>query len=335
MREIVVNLKKTILTYAADKNHTHDGYVDDEELAAHINTLGNKTTSGHVKVNDTIASNINDPVSGATIFNKLSEYLKKTDIINNLTSTSTDKPLSAKQGKELKSLIDSKFAELQSKIERVTTDWSGHSITNPKDTTTKVNKLVTPGYYKYVGTHATFSCDPDVISYSNALIRVEKQSNHIIQHLYATSYSSASKKYKIDGRIFVRYGYTTESNGETVYHWGEWYVSHIPWRERKDLVTSVHSSAGTFKLYECTAGYVFKWKRGGTNDAWTLPMKKYDYVNVCEFKALPIVSGYVVGNLIGHMDIRIHNNCFKARSINNKGEVISGVDIAYFVPRTN
>ena len=33
-------------------------------------------------------------------------YMKKTDVKDNLTSTDTDKPLSAKQGKELKTLVD-------------------------------------------------------------------------------------------------------------------------------------------------------------------------------------------------------------------------------------
>lgn len=38
----------------------------------------------------------------------LTNYLQKTDVKDNLTSTDTDKPLSAKQGKELKTLIDNK-----------------------------------------------------------------------------------------------------------------------------------------------------------------------------------------------------------------------------------
>lgn len=38
----------------------------------------------------------------------LSDYLQRSDVKDNLTSNNTDQPLSAKQGKELKTLIDSK-----------------------------------------------------------------------------------------------------------------------------------------------------------------------------------------------------------------------------------
>lgn len=324
MREIIVNLKKTILTYAAEKNHTHRGYASVEDLNNHINTQGDNTRAGHVKVGNEITATTNNPVTGTTIFNfinnKLSGYLQTSALNNYYTKT----------------IIDEKLAELKNRLNQVTTDWSGHSITNPKETTTKINHLIQPGYYKYVGPHATFSCEPDAISYSNALITVEKQSNHLIQHVYATSYSSSSKTYKIDGRIFVRHGYTTtDTVGKTVYHWEDWYVAHIPYRERKDLVNNTNNAVGSFKIYESTAGYTFKWKQGGTNDNFVLPMARYTYTNICEFKSLPIESGYVVGNLIGHLDIRITKTSFKARSTNNKGDVISGVDVSYFVPRTN
>ena len=39
---------------------------------------------------------------------KLEDYIPKDDIVDNTTSTDTDKPLSANQGKELKTLVDSK-----------------------------------------------------------------------------------------------------------------------------------------------------------------------------------------------------------------------------------
>ena len=64
-------------------------------------------------------------------------------------------------------------------------------------------------------------------------------------------------------------------------------------------------------------------------------MTKYSYTNVYTYKELPIINGFIVGNLIGHMDVRIVNDAFKVRSTNGKGEVITGVDISYFVPRTN
>lgn len=324
MREIIVNLKNTILTYAASKDHTHTGYASSADLTNHINTQANSNTSGHVRIDNSITSSTNNPVAGKTVFSfineKLNGYLQTSALNNYYTKT----------------IIDEKIADLKNRLNQVTTDWSGHSITNPKETSTKINHLVKAGYYKYVGPHATFTCKPDTISYSNALISVEKQSNHIVQHVYATSYSNSAKAYKIDGRIFVRHGYTTTDNANnTIYHWEDWYVHHIPYRERKDLIQNTHNKVGSFKIYESTAGYTFKWKQGGTNDSFELPMAKYNYINICEFKSLPIETGYVVGNLIGHLDVRITKTSFKARSTNGKGDVIIGVDLSYFVPRTN
>ena len=342
MREIIVNLKKTILTYAAEKNHRHREYVEQTEFDEHVDTIANNDTNGHVQVKNNLTYNGNSPVTSKGIYdwvmskiNGLEQtYIKKTDIIDNLTSDSSTQALSAKQGKTLKGLIDNVATQLS----KVTTDWSGHSITNPKETTTQIDHLVTRGYYIYKGTKGTFSCSPDTISYKNALITVEKQSNHIIQHVYATSYSNAAQTYKIDGRIFVRHGYTTAgTNGQAEYHWEKWYVEHIPWRERNDLLKTrgPNVNAGSFTIHECTAGYVFTWKQGGTNDRYDVPMAKYSYSNVYTFETLPIAGTYIIGDLIGRLDVRITNSSLKVRTLEPKGSYIVGVDMTYFAPRTN
>ena len=330
MREIVVNLKDTILKYAAAKNHTHGNeYINRSELEAHEQKNA-QTQLGHTQLANNITSTQNNPVAGKTIASyittTLNDYYTKAQI-NNLFDNYYNK-----------STIDSKISAINTALGRITTDWSGHSITNPKQTTTKIDHLVDRGYYQYKGTHATFSCSPDAIAYTNGLIQVEKQSNHIIQHVYATSYSSSAQTYKIDGRIFVRHGYTLTNNGTTTYHWEKWYVEHIPYRERKDLVgdlgRNVHN--GSFKIYEITGGYIFKWKQGGNNDGYTLPMAKYTYEPICKFKKdLPIPDGYTIGILMGHVDVRINSSAFNMRATNGKGEVIGGIDISYFVPRTN
>lgn len=328
MREIIVNLKETILTYAAAKNHTHEGYIGNDQLTALSNELEEHKTKdaknefGHTQLANNIASDVNNPVAGKTIVSYVTGLLNNYYTKDQANSTFYNK-----------STIDTKINDLLGRIRNLSS-----SISNPQETTKKINQLVAPGYYIYTGANATFTCDPDIISYKNALIKVEKQSNHYIQHVYATSYSTSSQKYKIDGRIFVRHGYTTtDTNGDTNYHWEKWYVSHLPWRERPDLLKTKGDNVdtGSFKIYECTPGYVFKWKQTHANNAYTLPASKYNYANVYTFKTLPIVSGYTVGNLIGHMDIRIMNDSFKARSTNGKGEVITGVDVSYFVPRTN
>lgn len=327
-KETVVNLKEKIQEYAALKTHTHLDYLKSSDLnnyltTAHESKMANNNTPGHTKVLTSVDETSNDPVSSKGIVNYLSSYITDNSLITRLENYAT------------KAYVEEKISDA---ISRISIDWGGHSITNPKSTTTLVDKLIQPGYYKYhdESKKPTIKCSPDVIAYSEALIKVEKQSNHLIQHLYATSITS-NQKYKIDGRIFVRHGYTSTKNGVTTPYWEKWYVSHIPWRERPDLITSTsrNVNSGSFKIYECTPGYVFKWKQGGTDDQYTLEAKMYNYHNICNFKELPIINGFTVGNLIGHSDIRIMNNCFKIRSINKQGEIISGVDVSYFVPRTN
>lgn len=56
----------------------------------------------------TYTSDLTNDSGFLTQHQSLTNYLQKTDVKDNLTSTDTDKPLSAKQGKELKTLIDNK-----------------------------------------------------------------------------------------------------------------------------------------------------------------------------------------------------------------------------------
>lgn len=88
----------------ARSNHTHPK-----------SSLYAEATHNHAKsqITDfpTIPSKTSDLQNDSgflTSHQSLSGYLQTSDVKDNLTSTDTDKPLSAKQGKELKSLIDNK-----------------------------------------------------------------------------------------------------------------------------------------------------------------------------------------------------------------------------------
>ena len=81
---------------------------------------------------------------------------------------------------------------------------------------------------------------------------------------------------------------------------------------------------------------MFKWVQSGTDQKYVLPAPQYSFASVYTFsKNLPIEGGFTIGNLIGHLDVRITESEFKVRSINKKGEHIIGVDISYFIPRNN
>lgn len=320
--EIVVNLREEIEKYAAPATHTHSAY-------APINTVTEnsskpvKSTGIITYVNDKIAnfktesqiiSLINEKIQDA-INVKMTDYVKTTSLTDYLTTANAESEYAKKTD--------------------IPTDINIYA--HPVTTTTKIDNLILPGYYQYVGNDATFSCKPDNVHYTNGLIKVEQQSNHFIQHIYATSYSTSAQKYKIDGREFVRYGYTSTNNDTITKNWGQWRVANIPWKKRNDLlkVRGQNVSENGFSIYECTAGYVFKWQQDGEQQKYTLPMNQYDYGSIYTFENLPIVSPYVFGNLIGRVDVKITENDFRIRSTSKRNEDIVGVDNTYFVPRIN
>lgn len=313
--EIIVNLQTEIEKYASPNTHTH----------TYDSTVNNNNNA--VKGSG-IITYVQEAIKNFKTETEIKSYITEqvSDFINNNTLTQT-----------LSNYLTKNDAETIYAKKEHTHNIDINMYTNPKEITTKINNIISSGYYKYVGSDATFTCKPDQVHYTNGLIHVEKQSNHIIQHVYATSYSTSAKKYKIDGRIFVRHGYTTTaSNGSTNKNWGSWYVEHIPWKERSDLVKQPTGwNIDNFTIYECTAGYVFKWKQDGDDQKYILPMNQYNYSTVANFKELPIIEPFVIGNLIGHIDVKITKDDFKVRSINKKGEKIIGVNEAYFVPRTN
>lgn len=83
-----------------------------KELDTNINT--NKTSIGTIgslltSAKDNLVNAVNE------LYNKFSDYVLKTDIINNLVSTNTDKPLSANMGKELSDDITELKTDLSNK----------------------------------------------------------------------------------------------------------------------------------------------------------------------------------------------------------------------------
>lgn len=324
-QEIVINLREEIEQYAAPVNHTHSNYAPD----ATVSTNGTKAVQSKGIVTyvtskitqainnfktDTLPSLIEEHIT-----EDMSEYVKTTDLEEDyLTQSAAEETYATKS--EIPQDIDINI------------------YAHPVTTTTKIDYLVNPGYYQYVGSDATFYCQPDNVHYTNGLIKVERESNHIIQHVYSTSYSPSTQKYKIDGREFTRTGYTSTTNDETIPYWeDQWRVVNIPWKKRNDLlkVRGENVSENGFSIYECTGGYVFQWQQEGSQQEYQLPMNQYLYGSVHTYKDLPIAGPFVFSNLIGHIDIKITEDDFRVRSVNKKNEKVVGVNASYFVPRTN
>lgn len=77
-----------------------------------IKTVNNNSLVGSGNVSIDVPSKTSDLTNDSgflTSHQSLNGYLQTTDVKDNLTSTDTDKPLSANQGKQLKSLVDNKL----------------------------------------------------------------------------------------------------------------------------------------------------------------------------------------------------------------------------------
>ena len=322
--DLIFNLKTEVLRFAAAQSHRHQASDLDIIYESSIFDAANSEKAPETKaVKEYVQSSISTAIGN---------YYTKTETTDAIT-TATE---GLAKADDITGYITEDFAnETYVKKDNYDTNF----FATPKPTEKPINKLIYPGYYKYVGTDAFFTCGPDKVHYTNGLIKIEKQSNRIIQHVYATSYSTEEQQYKIDGREYRRYGYITGSGENIVENWTQdWYVVHVPWQERPDLIEELKAnvSENGVKIFECTAGYVIYWVQNGPEQKYKLTADQYQFTPICTFKkSLPIHEPFVFGNIIGHADIKITKDSIQVRSLNRPGEYIVGVNGNYFVPRNN
>lgn len=326
--EEIVNIKNEIEKIAALKNHLHSDLIPKDDIVTEVNQ-DNKQNITKITSVKSLVDYIDD---------KLEAYF---------TIEASDDQLTT-----IEENIDNKLKDyvttenFDEELSNITTNFKGHSFKHPQETTETINNIIEPGYYLFEGEGGTFTCAPYVVNYTNGLIRVEKQDNHLIQYVHATSLTNNG--YQIDGREYIRHGYLTNNNmDDTITNWDTWRVHYFPYQQKDDLLDKKGENVddGAFHIYESTSGYVFEWKQKSTNAKYILPMDQYIYEDVYILnKELPIQQPMIFSNFIGHIDIKIINEAnqdgnivtkIKVRSSNNKGEYVIGVDNAYFVPRTN
>ena len=337
-------LKEQVLRWSAAKKHAHkaEDIEDMDSKYAPVNHadasnkygLGDTDKYGHVKVDDEISDSSVNPVQNKAIkqaitdaidnlrnelINKLQE---KFNIVTEITSSSTDK-------------TDDKY-----NIPTAHAVWSalssykglfvGRSWDSPKKIDENIDKIRDPGYYLQIGSRH-FSYGGEKIYYTNALIRVEKQSNRVIQNVYATSKvtNGSNTTWKINGAEYTRIG-----NSET--DWRAWEAAHVPYRLTSRAVNEGKGvDKGSVKVFENTAGFILHWNQNSQEkDKYPISAPLYEYTTVCEFSpALPITGPYVFGNLIGRMDIKITSDKMQIRSTVQPGGRIIEMHESYFVPR--
>lgn len=107
----VSDLTDTQNTQFTPKSHTHtkSNITDFPTIPSKVSDLNNDSgfiTSSSLPTKTSDLQNDGDGTNAfLTQHQSLTNYLQKTDVVNNLTSTDTDKPLSARQGKLLNDLI--------------------------------------------------------------------------------------------------------------------------------------------------------------------------------------------------------------------------------------
>lgn len=337
-------LKEQVLRWAALKRHSHkaEDIEDMDSKYAPVNHadasnkygLGDTNKYGHVKVDDEISDSSINPVQNKAIkqaitdainnlrnelINKLQE---KFNIVTEITSESTDK-------------TDNKYniptaQAVWSALSNYKDLFVGRSWDSPKKIDENIDNMRTPGYFLQTGSRY-FSYGGEKIYYTNALIRVEKQSNRVIQHVYATTRVSngIDSTYKINGAEYTRIG-----NSET--DWRAWEAAHIPYRLTSRAVNEGKGvDPGSVKVYENTAGFKIVWKQyAQENNRYPVSAPLYEYTDVCQFyPALPISGSYVIANLIGRFDVRITSNKMQIRSTVQSGGRIIEMDECWFIPR--
>lgn len=337
-------LKEQVLRWAASKRHSHkaEDIEDMDSKYAPVNHadasnkfgLGDTDKYGHVKVDDEISDSSINPVQNKVIkqaitdainnlrnelINKLQE---KFNIVTEITSESTDKT-------DNKYNIPTAHA-VWNALSNYKDLFVGRSWDSPKKIDENIDNMRTPGYFLQTGSRS-FSYGGEKIYYTNALIRVEKQSNRVIQHVYATTRVSngIDSTYKINGAEYTRIG-TSETD------WRAWEAAHIPYRLTSRAVNEGNGvDKGSVKVFENTSGFLITWDQfSQENDRYPVTAPLYEYNTVCEFSpALPIKNNYVFGNLIGRMDVKISSNKMQIRSTVQPGGRIIEVHESYFVPR--
>ena len=199
-----------------------------------------------------------------------------------------------------------------------------------------INDLIEPGYYieEENNNDRTFIYAGETIPYMNGIIVVERQSNRIIQHVYATEEVTVNntRTWKLNGTEYRRWG--IYENNST--RWQKWHLTHKPYT-RISRISGLGPGVnnGSVEIYENTAGYIIKWNQNNSNqDEYPISAQVYQYADVCTFYPhLPIQEPYVFGNLIGRFDIKITKDKMQIRSNVPQGGRIIEMHETYFIPR--
>lgn len=356
----ILFLKEQVLRFASAINHTHttdditdmtDEYAPKEHSDANT-TYGKGTSSkyGHVKINDSINIGENDTSESDSSAMPVSALGVKTYVTNQINALKTTLKNELQAKVDIKTEVNSSSEDTTNNVYNIPTTkavWNaistyrdslmGVDLARPQSINKDINKIVDPGYYKQTG-HRSFSYGGETVYYTNALIKVEKQANRVIQHVYGTFKVTVDNQttYKVNGTEYTRWGATSVYTDTPT--WNAWAIVHKPYTKTIracNFGPGVDTNEDNIRVYENTAGFIIHWdQKNNLNDRYPISADLYEYQRVCDFNPpLPITGPYVFGNLIGRFDIKIDSDKMQIRSNVNKGGRIIQMHETWFVPR--
>ena len=343
----IMFLKEQVLRFAAPIKHSHtyeqlrdwlgDDYVPKNHAYAGTDYgVGTENKYGHVKVDAHIneEEESTNPVQSNIIVNYVKENIKEplSDRIEELESWVSNHGIVNEINSDNKD--DEESIPTIKAVYDAILNYKNLSVdlSRPLSIDENIDLIRTPGYFQQTGIRH-FSYGGETIYYANALIKVKKQSNRVIQHVYATSRvtSDGDDIYKINGCEYTRWGISENS-------WGAWHVAHKPYT--KTTRAKIDSSCegvdpDSVVVYENTSGFMIHWNQyKEERDTYTVTAPLYEYSDVCKFDPpLPIKGPIIFGNLIGKFDVKITSDKMQIRSNMNQGGKIVEVHEVYHVLR--
>lgn len=210
-------------TKFAELNHTHSNYVttSDSRLSdartptshSHGNLQNNGQIGATAQANKNIVTDSSGKIttedkptiptqtsqltnnSGFITSNSLSNYLQQSDVKDNLTSTDTNKPLSANQGKQLKTLVDGKANSTHSHNDL------SQSIQNLGQTISGLADVATSGDYD------------DLINTPENLSDFNDDVGYLTSHQSLTNYVTTSDSRLSDSRTPIAHATSATTYG--------------------------------------------------------------------------------------------------------------------------
>lgn len=315
--EKILNLKDEILKWAAPKVHSHPEYESNNTIPNHAdvsNKYGQGTDKlyGHVKVDSVLKEDSINPIQNR----------KVTEAINNKSDINHTHKLT-----DINNLSDA------------LTDYIKGTYQNPIVLTdvndNYIDTLIDPNVYssKKIWFSDNTWRDPSSTGTASipGLINVYSINGQLCQHIITNI-----------GREWKRYAKVKFDNDGNVssWVWGPWFLSFTinPINIEDKVIESYNNNVHNIQILENHHGYIIIWDQASSAHPKFYSGAYQSWKHVALFRkssSLQMQGKFVVGDIMGKMDLRIDQTGIYVRYNGNPNTPISDIsNFAYYVPKT-